>query len=175
MRALLRSTLALAAIGSIAAGSTAGAQATVNTTATVASAITITPRDLEFGTVFPGVAKSVDFGDNTAGNKVAGRFQIVAEGGSTIALSWTAVPTTLTGPASATLPVSLSGCSTTSATAVGCSANYNFTNGNITLAGSYGSATTHYIFVRGTATPGSTQAAGSYTAPLTVTIAYTGS
>lgn len=175
MRAVSRPLFGLAALLLTGAASQASAQSTVNATATVASALTVTTRDLQFFTVFPGVAKAVVFGDNTASSKIAGRFQIAAEAGSTVSLTWNTLPTNLIS-GSNQLPISITGCSTTSATAVGCTANYTFTNGNITMpAGVAGSTQNQYIFVAGTVTPGASQPAGSYSAAVTVTVAYTGS
>lgn len=179
MRLLSRSTLGIALVAATTiAASTASAQATVNASATVASALQVFTRDLDFGTVFPGVNKAVDFTDNAAG-KTSGRFNFAAEAGSTISLTWGAIPTFLTGASSnlAFTASGLEGCSVTSATAVGCGVpNYTFVAGNITMpAGAAGTQTNHYIFVRGTVAPTAAQAAGAYSATITVTAAYTGS
>lgn len=179
MRTISRSTLGLALVAATTfIASTASAQASIAATATVASALQVFTRDLDFGTVFPGVSKAVAFADAAAG-KTAGRFDLAAEAGSTISLTWGALPANLVGPAAATLPISapgLQGCSTTSATAAGCTVNYTFATGNITMpAGTAGTQTHHYIFVQGTVAPATTQAAGAYSATISVTAAYTGS
>jgi spore coat protein U-like protein len=178
MKLVSRYTLGIALVASTLAASAASAQATVNASATVASALQVFTRDLDFGTVFPGVNKAVDFADAAAG-KTSGRFNFAAEAGSTISLTWGAIPSSLTGPGAATLPFTasgLEGCSSTSATAVGCTVNYTFASGNITMpAGTAGTQTNRYIFVRGTVAPSASQAAGAYSATITVTAAYTGS
>jgi spore coat protein U-like protein len=179
MRLISRVSLGLALVAATTVvASTASAQASVSASATVASALQVFTRDLDFGTVFPGVNKTVDFADAAAG-RTSGRFNFAAEAGSTISLTWGAVPANLVGPGGATLAFAapgLEGCSTTSAAAAGCSANYAFASGNITMpAGAAGTQTNHYIFVRGTVAPTAAQAAGAYSATITVTAAYTGS
>lgn len=179
MRTISRFSLGIALVAaSTIAASSASAQASVTASATVASALQVFTRNLDFGTVFPGVNKAVVFADAAAG-KTSGRFHFAAEAGSTISLTWGALPANLVGPAAATLPFAapgLQGCSITSAAAAGCSVNYAFTAGNITMpAGAAGTQTNHYIFVQGTVAPSASQASGSYSATITVTAAYTGS
>lgn len=179
MRIVSRYSLGLALVAaSTFAASSASAQASVTASATVASALQVFTRNLDFGTVFPGVNKAVAFTDAAAG-KTSGRFHFAAEAGSTISLTWGAIPANLVGPGAATLAFAapgLEGCSTTSAAATGCTANYLFAAGNITMpAGAAGTQTNHYIFVQGTVAPTGGQASGSYSATITVTAAYTGS
>lgn len=179
MRIVSRFSLGFALVAATTiAASSASAQASVTASATVASALQVFTRNLDFGTVFPGVNKAVAFTDAAAG-KTSGRFNFAAEAGSTISLTWGALPAALVGPAAASLAFAapgLEGCSTTSSAAVGCVVNYTFAAGNITMpAGAAGTQTNHYIFVRGTVAPTGSQAAGSYSATITVTAAYTGS
>lgn len=179
MRLVSRTSFGIALVAATTfAASTASAQASVTASATVASALNVFTRNLDFGTVFPGVNKTVAFTDVAAG-RTSGRFDFAAEAGSTISLTWGALPASLAGPGGATLAFAapgLEGCSSTNSAATGCSVNYAFANGNITMpAGPAGTQTNHYIFVRGTVAPTGGQASGAYSATITVTAAYTGS
>lgn len=177
MRSLSRSTIGFALVAaSTVIASHAGAQATVNATASVASAIVVTPRDLQFGTLFPSFAKTVVFIDNTPGTKQSGRFDVAAEAGSTVSYAFSAAPSVLTHTtlAGVTMPLSLQFCSNTVAAGTGCVAAA-LPSGVTMPAGPVGTQTHHYIFVAGTATPGGAQASGTYSASLTLTVAYTGS
>jgi hypothetical protein len=157
----------LAALLGIVMGYAQGARAQGATTtvrASVLQAIVVTPvRDLTFGDVFPGVAKTVPV---TGGNH--GRWDLSGQANASISLTFT-LPTNLvsgtnllpvgtwTGRYNVN-PVSGPGTSfTPSATA---------TNTTFSATGRL------YVFIGGRVTPAANQAAGFYSAPATLTVAY---
>jgi Domain of unknown function (DUF4402) len=136
----------------------------INATATVLTAITITPTNLAFGNVTPGVNKTIAITD--AGT---GKWAVVKAAASSVSLAFT-LPATLAGPAASTMPIG------------------TWTGGYNNTADVPGSATTFtpsptptvvptgganlWVYVGATVSPGAAQTAGSYTGVVTMSIAY---
>src|SRR5215475_13627112 len=84
---------------SLGAASLQAQSATIQATATVLSAITVTGTNLAFGNVTPGVNKTIAITD--AG---AGVFAVTKAAASSVALTFT-LPTVLNGPSASTMPI----------------------------------------------------------------------
>jgi len=176
-RAVSRRTIALLASGAACVAAAAlpaaaqGNTATMNITATVYQPITVTKvRDLAFGNVFPGVTKTVPVTDGTNAGKVtvAGQKQANVQ----VRIS---VPASLTGPGSA-IPVTWSGYVNTADDASSGGTLLAITSGTFTTTTSLSAGTTGqlYLFIAGSITPDAQQAAGAYSATLSVDVTYTG-
>ncbi len=161
------SKLSLAVVALLALGAaTAQAQtAGINATATVQTPLTLTGQaDLAFGAVFPGVAKTV-----LSTDPGAGRFLIAGQGSAEVNVTF-ALPVNLVsggnnlpigtwtgGEFDANTQASQTAITPTAATVT-----------NIGVAGSL------YIWLGATVSPAFGQAAGAYSSPITMTVAYTG-
>ncbi|HEX5437844.1 MAG TPA: DUF4402 domain-containing protein [Gemmatimonadaceae bacterium] len=171
--AVRAATAAAAVLTFTAAGaSVAAAQTgTINATATVLEPITISgTSELQFGTVFPGVAKTIAVSD--AG---AGEFTVGGDGGAQVAVSFN-LPTNLASGGN-NLPIgSWAGYlnTTNSATSGGSTFTPSGTAFNANLSGTTGTAGSMFVFLGATVTPTITQVAGTYTNTVTMTVAYTG-
>lgn len=157
----------LAAVLGVAMGYAQSARAQSATTtvrANVLQAIVVTPaRDLTFGDVFPGVAKTVPV---TSGNH--GRWNLTGQGSANVSLTFT-LPTDLvngtnllpvgtwTGRHNLT-PVAGSGTS--------------FTPSATATTAAFSTTGLLYVFIGGRVTPAANQAAGFYTAVARLTVAY---
>lgn len=165
MRSTTVLAAALAASLSLGAGALqAQTSASINATATVLSALTVTgASDLQFGNVTPGVNKTIAIAD--AG---AGRFDVTKAAATGIALSFT-LPTDLTFGAN-NLPIgSWTGGWNTSATPAGATAfTPSASATNTTVTG----GTTISVYVGATVSPGAAQAAGAYTGTVTMDAVY---
>lgn len=124
-------------------------------------------RSVSFGTVFPGISKSVARTDALN----SGRFDIRAAAGSQLQLSF-ALPAAMTGPGGATMPLSFGGsdagfsATQSVASQVGFDPRVPFV---ATMGGPPGRAA---VFLGGTVTPLVAQPAGSYTGTITLTVVY---
>jgi hypothetical protein len=124
-------------------------------------------QSVSFGTVFPGIAKSVLRTDALN----SGRFDIRAAAGSQLQLSF-ALPTVMTGPGGVTMPLSFAGndagfsATQSVASQVGFDPRVPFV---ATLGPPPGRAA---VFLGGTVTPLAAQPAGSYTGTITLTVVY---
>lgn len=161
-----KKALGVALMGVSVAAARAEAQSgNIQALATVLAPITITAgANLDFGNVTPGVAKTVLLTDATSG-----RFDATGEASANVQISFT-LPVDLVGPAN--LPIgSWTGCwnNTASSSGAGCTAIANMA-GN--TAASFGAGGALWVFVGGTVTPAAGQAAGSYSANVTMTLSY---
>jgi hypothetical protein len=153
----------------MAFATTASAQsANINATATVLQPLTVTgARDLAFGNVYPGVNKSVAVADATSG-----RFDLTGVASAQVTLSFT-LPTNLTNGGN-NLPIgSWTGYYnvTNNASVGGTSFTPSASPTTTTLAPVTGQL---FVFAGATVSPSGSQVAGSYTAQVTLTAAYTG-
>jgi hypothetical protein len=143
--------------------SLAAACALLATATPAAAQITVTGiRNLAFGPVIRGVALHVLPSDAVK----SGQFRFVTAIGNVVRISFT-LPNRLNGPAN--LPISFS---TTDAIALGngpTSVPVTF-NPNTTNTFTVVSSTTINVFLGGTVTPSNTQAFGSYTNTITITV-----
>jgi len=165
MRIATALSAALAATLSLGAGALqAQTSASINATATVLSALTVTgASDLQFGNVTPGVNKTVAITD--AG---AGRFDITKAAATGVALSFT-LPTDLNSGGNL-LPIgSWTGGWNTSATPAGAN---GFVPGASATNTAVTAGTTISVYVGGTVSPAAAQAAGAYTGTVTMDAVY---
>jgi hypothetical protein len=149
---------------SLAASAAQAQSANITATATVFQAMTVTgARTLDFGNVFPGVAKTIAVAAATSG-----RFDLTGQSSANVNVSFT-LPTNLTSGAN-NLPIgSWTGCTNATNTTTGCT---SFTPSASTTATAFSGAGALFVWVGGTVTPGGAQAAGTYTGTVTLTAAY---
>lgn len=166
MRIRLLTVLALLALvipSSIAAQATGDIQAT----AVVLAPLTVTPAaNLDFGNVIPGVNSTLLPSDANAG-----RFDVAGSGVLEVTLDFTTLPNQLATGGGATMPI-LYGA--------GSAAYADTPAGAQTTFDPSATATTNLVagalsvFLGGTVQPAFNQAAGSYSATVTLQVAYTG-
>lgn len=163
MRTVTRVSAVVAALFSLATAAQAQS-ANINALATVYTPITVTGnRALDFGTVFPGVAKTIAVAAATSG-----QFQLGGQASGNVNLTFT-LPTNLINGAN-NLPIGTwTGCTSPTNTTAGCTA---FTPSGTATASAFSGAGALWVFVGGTVTPGAAQAAGNYTGTVTLTAAY---
>jgi hypothetical protein len=120
--------------------------------------------DLRFGNVIAGVAKTVLHTDASA----AGRYDIVAPRKASMLIQFT-LPVVMTGPGAATMPLSFAGTTAGYSDAQSITSQVAFSpaTGTLQTKNKDGLAS---VFLGGTVTPGPAQAAGSYTANITLTV-----
>ncbi len=163
MRTTTRVSAVLAALLSLTVSAQAQS-ANITATATVFQAMTVTgARTLDFGNVFPGVAKSIGVAAATSG-----RFDLTGQSSANVNLTFT-LPTNLTSGAN-NLPIGTwTGCTNATNTTTGCT---SFTPSGTATASAFSGAGALFVWVGGTVTPGGAQAAGTYTGTVTLTAAY---
>lgn len=163
MRIVTRVSAVVAALFSLATAAQAQS-ANIQALATVYTPITVTGnRNLDFGNVFPGVAKTVAVGAATSG-----QFQLGGQASGDVNLTF-ALPTNLVSGANA-LPIGTwTGCTSPTNTTTGCTA---FTPSGTATASAFSGAGALWVFVGATVTPGAAQAAGNYSGTVTLTAAY---
>ncbi|MBK6781801.1 MAG: DUF4402 domain-containing protein [Gemmatimonadetes bacterium] len=164
MRTFTRVSAALAAILSLSAAGASAQSANINATATVYQALTVTgARALDFGSVFPGVAKSIVVSDATSG-----RFDLTGQASANVNVSFT-LPTNLTSGAN-NLPIGTwTGCTNPTNSTAGCT---SFTPSASATPTAMSGAGALFVWVGGTVSPAANQAAGAYTGVVTLTAAY---
>lgn len=163
MRTVTRVSAVVAALFSLATAAQAQS-ANINALATVYTPITVSGnRALDFGTVFPGVAKTIAVAAATSG-----QFQLGGQASGNVNLTFT-LPTNLINGAN-NLPIGTwTGCTSPTNTTAGCTA---FTPSGSATASAFSAAGALWVFVGGTVTPAAAQAAGNYTGTVTLTAAY---
>lgn len=163
MRIVTRASAVVAALFSLATAAQAQS-ANIQALATVYQPISITgTRDLDFGTVFPGVAKSIGVAAATSG-----QFQLGGQASGNVNLTFT-LPTNLVFGAN-NLPIGTwTGCTSATNTTAGCTA---FTPSGTATGSAFSGAGALWVFVGATVTPAAAQAAGNYTGTVTLTAAY---
>ena len=160
MRVLSVAAAALCLAGPLAAQNSASA----NVTATVQQPITVTKNnDLSFGSVFPGLDKSISV---TAGG--AAKFTVAGQASTPVNLTFT-LPATIASGGNTLAIGSWSGHhASTDVTSGGTTFTPSASATAATLSGS-GAL---YVYVGATAQPTATQAAGSYSGSMTMTVVY---
>ena len=138
--------------------------ANFNVNAQVLQQITVIGnRDLAFGNVFPGLAKTVPI---TGGN--SGRYQVTGQNNANISLTFT-LPADLINGANL-LPISTwvgrHNTISNAATGVAFTPSAAATNTTFSATG------IRWVFISATVTPAANQAAGGYVATATLTVAY---
>lgn len=164
MRILTKVSAVVVAFMSLNAAAASAQSANINATASVFQAITVTgARDLAFGNVFPGVAKTVVVSDATSG-----RFDLTGQSSGNVNVSFT-LPANLTSGAN-NLPIGTwTGCTNGTNTTTGCT---SFTPSAGATASAFSGAGALFVWVGGTVSPAANQAAGAYTGVVTLTAAY---
>jgi hypothetical protein len=154
----------LAASLSFGAASLQAQSATIQATATVLSAITVTGTDLQFGSVTPGVNKTIAITDGGAG-----LFTVTKAAATSVALTFT-LPAILTGPAAATMPIGswTGGWNNTANNAAGAT---TFTPSAVPATVPSGGANL-WVWVGGTVSPAGAQTAGAYTGSVSMQVVY---
>lgn len=163
MRIVTRVSAVVAALFSLATAAQAQS-ANIQALATVYQPISVTgTRALDFGTVFPGVAKSIAVAAATSG-----QFQLGGQASGNVNLTFT-LPTDLVN-AGNNLPIGTwTGCTSATNTTAGCTA---FTPSGTATGSAFSGAGALWVFVGATVTPAAAQAAGNYTGTVTLTAAY---
>jgi hypothetical protein len=167
MRKILATFCALAILAT--AGSAFAVSGDILATANVLQPLTVSNnlRDLDFGDVFPGIAKSILYSDATSG-----KWSIVGELGKEVDLSFT-LPANLQSGVNL-LPISFGGADAAwhTADAVGSATAFDPAAG----ATEFLDAATGemWAWIGGTVTPAGAQPAGVYTANITLDVVYTG-
>jgi hypothetical protein len=157
---------ALAALATISGVGSASAQnnASATVTATVQQPITVTKNsDLSFGNVFPGLDKSIAV---TAGG--AAKFTVAGQASTPVNLTFTIPATIASGGNTLTLASWTGHYATTDVTSGGTTFTPSASATGATLSGT-GAL---YVYVGATAQPTATQAAGSYSGSMTMTVVY---
>ncbi|HEU5153160.1 MAG TPA: DUF4402 domain-containing protein [Gemmatimonadales bacterium] len=164
MRTITRVSAVLAAFLSLGAMPAVAQSANITATANVFQAITVTgAQPLDFGNVFPGVAKTIGVAAATAG-----RFDLTGQSSAPVQLTFT-LPTDLTSGAN-NLPIGTwTGCTNPTNTTTGCT---TFTPSGTATGSAFGGAGNLFVWVGGTVSPAAAQAAGTYTGTVTLTANY---
>ena len=163
MRTLTRVSATVAALLSLATAAQSQS-ANITATAVVYQAMTVTgARALDFGNVFPGVAKSIAVAAATSG-----RFDLTGQASANVNLTFT-LPTNLTSGAN-NLPIGTwTGCTNATNTTTGCT---TFTPSGTATPTAFSGTGNLFVWVGGTVTPAANQAAGTYNGTVTLTAAY---
>ena len=159
-------SLALLALTLVGTSVAQAQTASINATATVQTPLTLAGQaDLAFAAVFPGVVKTV-----LSTDPGAGRFQISGQAAAGINVSFT-LPTNLTSGAN-NLPI---GTFTGGQFATNTQASQTALVPTAPTVTAIGAGGTLFIWLGATVTPAFGQVAGAYSAPIVMTVSYTGS
>jgi Domain of unknown function (DUF4402) len=163
MRIVTRVSAVVATCLSLATAAQAQS-ANIQALATVYQPISVSGnRALDFGTVFPGVAKSVGVAAATSG-----QFQLGGQASGNVNLTFT-LPTDLASGGN-NLPIGTwTGCTSPTNTTTGCT---SFTPSGTPTGSAFSGAGALWVFVGATVTPAAAQAAGNYSGTVTLTAAY---
>jgi hypothetical protein len=163
----IRIVLALSALLALPALASAQVSESVQATATVLTPLTVSAGDaLRFGDVFPGLTSEVAPTDGSR----RGSFTVAGATGRQVSLAF-GLPSELVGPGAASLPIAFGAASArweNGATSEDFDPDAG-TNATLSGAGSLG------VFIGGEVQPAVSQTEGSYSATITLTVAYTGS
>jgi hypothetical protein len=163
MRIATRVSAVVAALFGLATAAQAQS-ANIQALATVYQPISfLSTRNLDFGNVFPGVAKTIGVAAATSG-----QFQMGGQASGNVNLTFT-LPTDLVFGAN-NLPIGTwTGCTSPTNTTAGCTA---FTPSGSATGSAFSALGALWIFVGATVTPGAAQTAGNYSGTVTLTAAY---
>jgi hypothetical protein len=163
-RRLCGAVLGALSIGFLASPLAAQTAANTSVTATVAQPLAVSATaPLAFGTVVPGTNKTVAVSD-----AAAAAFSITGNALGVVSLTFT-LPSTIASGGN-TMPVAnWTGRRNTTNNA---GAGTDFTPSSTPVQGSLSASGELFVFVGATAQPGASQAAGSYTGTLTLTVVY---
>jgi hypothetical protein len=160
MKAITAAVAALALTASTARAQNANIQALAN----VFAAITVTAgNDLDFGSVFPGVPKTVATSDASAGT-----FSATGEANAAVNLTFT-LPANLTSGGN-NLPINAwSGCYDSDNVHAGCTA---FVPSGVATSAGFSGIGQLFVWIGATVNPAANQAAGAYAATITLQLDY---
>jgi hypothetical protein len=160
----MRTLSVILAMICLAAPLAAQNSASANVTATVQQPITVTKNnDLSFGSVFPGLDKSIAV---TAGG--AAKFTVAGQASTPVNMTFTLPATIANGGNTLTIANWTGHHATTDVTSGGTTFTPSASATAATLSGS-GAL---FVYVGATAQPTVTQVAGSYTGTMTMTVVY---
>ena len=167
----MRKILATLVVLSIALGATSAFAVTgdITATANVLQPLSVSNnlRDLDFGDVFPGVNKSIAYTDFSSG-----KWQATGEAGKEVAMSFTLPANLVSGVNTMPINFGANDAAWNTADAVGAATSFDPAAG----ATEFLDAATGnmYVWVGGTVAPAGAQAAGVYSATITLDVVYTG-
>ena len=165
MKRILAAAIVMALIIPASAFAVTG---TINATANVLTPLSVTSglRDLDFGDVFPGLNKSIALTDATSG-----KWRIDGEGGKEVQMSFT-LPVNLSFGAN-TMPISFAATDAAyfNADVVGSAVPFDPAAGDTEFLSALGEG---FVWLGGTVAPAANQAAGVYTATVSLDVVYTG-
>jgi hypothetical protein len=165
----LRSRLAQLALASslllvLASSAQAQQSANASVTADVQQPITVTKtHDLVFGTVFPGLNKVIAVTD-----AAAAAFSIAGQASSNVNMTFTLPATIASGGNTMPIATWTARRNSTASSASGT----DFTPSSSATSATLSAGGALYVFVGATAQPSASQAAGSYSGTLTLTVVY---
>jgi hypothetical protein len=125
-------------------------------------------RDLQFGTVIPGVPALILRTD--AAN--SGQLSLTGEKNTTVQLQFT-LPAAMTGPSGATMPVSFGASDAGFSPAETVTSQVGF-DPRVPFVGALSNNGRAAVFLGGQALPAGGQRSGTYTATITLTVSYVG-
>jgi hypothetical protein len=173
MHKLIRSAVAIAAVGALATTLPTSAEAqgsatgSIQATATVSTGLAIAPlRNLDFGTVFPGLSSTVLETDATSGH-----LRVLGGAGAEVAVTFPSLPTTLDDGFGNSMSVTFTATHNISDQNGSGTSFVPSTGVTTSLDGGTGEL---HVYVGGNVTAGDPQAAGNYSALVTMNAAYTG-
>jgi len=164
MRTWIKVSAVSVAFLSLAASTAQAQSGNIQATANVLASISVAQgRALDFGNVTPGVNKTVALTDATSG-----RFDATGAAAAGVQITFT-LPTDLASGGD-NLPIAgWTGCwNTANDASAGCAA----ANMGGSTNGSFSAGGLLYVFVGATVSPGAAQAAGAYSANVTMTLSY---
>jgi hypothetical protein len=164
MRTACKLTMALTALTLVGFGALAAQNnAQITVSANVQQPITVTAaNNLDFGTVFPGVNKTVAVGDATAG-----QFNVTGQASAPVSLTFV-LPANLTDGGNL-LPIgNWTGVHNTTAVPLGLS----FTPSGAATAATLSGTGELFVYLGARVTPAVSQAAGNYTGTVQMTVVY---
>jgi hypothetical protein len=164
IRTASKLSIAVAALTLVGFGSVAAQNnASITVSANVQTPINVTAAaNLDFGSVFPGVNKSVAVTD-----AAAGRFTVVGQGSAPVSMSFV-LPANLTDGANL-LPIgNWTGNFNTAASPAGT----NFTPSAAAQAATLSAVGALFVYIGAQVTPAVAQAAGAYTGTVQMTVVY---
>jgi hypothetical protein len=142
---------------------------TIQATANVLTPLSVSTdlRPLDFGDVFPGVNKSIGFGDGTSG-----KWQIAGESGAEVQMTFT-LPANLSDGTN-NLPISFGATDAAyfDSDAVGSAVPFDPNGGSTEFLN--GTSGDGFVWLGGTVAPGPGQPAGGYSATVSLDVVYTG-
>jgi len=165
MKRILAAAIVMALIMPASAFAVSG---TINATANVLTPLSVTSglRDLDFGDVFPGLNKSIALTDATSG-----KWRIDGESSKEVQMSFT-LPANLSFGAN-TMPISFSAndAGWFATDVVGSAVPFDPAGGDTEVLSILGQG---FVWLGGTVSPAANQAAGVYSATVSLDVVYTG-